>query len=173
MNNLKYMSMDDTDIKHYLPKAKILTYNQLANVKTIEKLLPKHKSYFILLYPVKSDTDGHWVCVTRYDKTLEYFDSYGLQPDKPLDWGNFKNTPHYLSNLLGRTKLRINYNTIDFQSKRDYNISTCGAYSVFRILTLIEMNLDLEKNNIMLKTLKESNGDKSYDDVVVEFINKR
>ena len=42
-----------------------------------------------------------------------------------------------------------------------------------RILTLIEMNADLEKNNIILKTLKETNEDKSYDDIVVEFINKR
>ena len=173
MNNLKYMSMDDTDIKHYLPRAKILTYNQLANVKTIEKLLPKHESYFILLYPVETTTNGHWVCMTRYDKTLEYFDSYGLPPDKPLDWGQFKQTPHYLSQLLAKTKLRIHYNTIDFQNKRDYTISTCGAFVVFRILTLTEMNLNLEKNNIMLKTLKETNEDKSYDDIVVEFINKR
>jgi hypothetical protein len=38
---------------------------------------------------------------------------------------------------------------------------------------MIEMNADLEKNNIILKTLKETNEDKSYDDIVVEFINKR
>ena len=67
-NNLKYCSMDDTAIRHYLPKAKIVTYNELSKVKTIENLLPKHKSYFILLYPVSSTTSGHWVCMTRYDK---------------------------------------------------------------------------------------------------------
>ena len=173
MNTIKYIAMDDTDIRHYLPKAKILTYDELSKVKDIEKLLPHHKSYFILLYPVISETSGHWVCMTRYDKTIEYFDSYGLQPDKPLDWGKFKQTPHYLSQLLAKTKLRIHYNTIDFQNKRDYTISTCGAFCVFRILTLTEMNLDLEKNNIMLKTLKETNEEKSYDDIVVEFINKR
>jgi hypothetical protein len=173
MNTIKYIAMDDTDIKYYLPKAKILTYNQLAKVKTIEKLLPHHKSYFILLYPVKSDTDGHWVCMCRYDKTLEYFDSYGLQPDKPLEWGIFKNTPHYLSQLLAKQKLRIHYNTIDFQNKKDYTISTCGAFCVFRILTLTEMNLNLEKNNIMLKTLKDTYEGKTYDDIVVDFINKR
>ena len=173
MNNIKYIAMDDTDIKYYLPKAKILTYNQLAKVKDIEKLLPHHKSYFILLYPVKSDTDGHWVCMSRYDKTLEYFDSYGLKPDEPLSWGKFKNIPRYLSLLLGKTKLRIDYNTIDFQNKRDYTISTCGAFCVFRILTLTEMNLNLEKNNIMLNTLKDTHEGKSYDDIVVEFINKR
>ena len=145
MNNIKYIAMDDTDIKYYLPKATIITYDELSKVKDIEKLLPRHKSYFILLYPVESKTNGHWVCMSRYDKTLEYFDSYGLPPDKPLDWGKFKQTPHYLSQLLAKTELRINYNTIDFQNKRDYNISTCGAYSVFRVRTLSEMNLDVEK----------------------------
>ena len=75
--------------------------------------------------------------------------------------------------MLGKTNLRVTYNSIDFQSKQDYNISTCGSFVVFRILTLIEMNADLEKNNIILKTLKETNEDKSYDDIVVEFINKR
>lgn len=173
MNNIKYIAMDDSDIRHYLPKAKIITYDELSKVKTIEKLLPHHKSYFILLYPVESTTNGHWCCMSRYDKTLEYFDSYGLPPDKPLDWGQFKQTPHYLSQLLAKTKLRINFNTLDFQNKRDYTISTCGAFCVFRILTLTEMNLDLEKNNIMLKTLKESNEGKTYDDIVVDFINKR
>ena len=81
--------------------------------------------------------------------------------------------PHYLSKLLGKTYLRVTYNSIDFQSKRDFNISTCGSYSVFRILTMLEMNADLEKNNLILQTLKETNEDKSYDDIVVEFINKR
>ena len=52
-------------------------------------------------------------------------------------------------------------------------ISTCGAYAVFRILTLIEFNADLGKNNLLLKTLKESNEDLSYDDIVVNYIDKR
>ena len=59
MNNIKYIAMDDSDIRHYLPKAKILTYEELSKVKTIEKWLPRHKSFFILSYPVQSDTDGH------------------------------------------------------------------------------------------------------------------
>jgi hypothetical protein len=125
------------------------------------------------LYPVQSESSGHWVCLTRYDKTIEYFDSYGKKPDEPLSWGKYKKVHHRLSELLNNTELRINYNTIDFQNNRDYTISTCGSYAVFRILTMIEMNADLEKNNIILKTLKETNEDKSYDDIVVEFINKR
>ena len=170
---LIYSSMDDTDIKHYLPNAKIFTYIELSDIINIEEILPKHKSFIILLYPVKSETDGHWVCLTRYDKTVEYFDSYGQKPDEHLKWGKFKDIPHYLSNLLNKTKLMVTYNNIDFQNKRDYNIATCGPYAVFRILTMIEMDADLEKNNLILQTLKETNEDKSFDDIVVEFINKR
>jgi hypothetical protein len=83
-NDVKHMSMDDTDIRFYLPDVKILTYSELTNIKKIEDLLPRHKSYFILLYPVQSEQSGHWVCLTRYSKTIEYFDSYGLKPDVPL-----------------------------------------------------------------------------------------
>ena len=96
MNQTKYRPMDDKDIRHYLPNARLLTYNDLSKIENITDLLPKHKTYFILLYPVVSETNGHWVCLTRYRKTIEYFDSYGNKPDQPLTWGKFKDTPRYL-----------------------------------------------------------------------------
>ena len=173
LDKVKYQSMGDDDIRYYLPNAKIMTYNELSEIENITDLLPKHKSYVILLYPVTSETDGHWVCLTRYRRNIEYFDSYGKKPDEPLSWGKYKSTPRYLSKLLDKTNLRVVYNEIDFQSKRDYTITTCGAFAVFRILTMIEMNADLERNNTILKTLKEVNDGKTYDDIVVEFINKR
>ena len=43
MNNIKYESMDDDDIRFYLKDARILKYTELSNVKDIEKLLPRHK----------------------------------------------------------------------------------------------------------------------------------
>ena len=69
MNNIKFESMDDDDIRFYPKDARILKYIDLTKVKDTEKLLPKHKSYIILLYPVISETSGHWVCITRFDKT--------------------------------------------------------------------------------------------------------
>ena len=172
-NDVKRISMDDSDIKYYLPDGRILTYSELSNYKKIEDLLPRHKSYFILLYPVQSESSGHWVSLTRYGRTVEYFDSYGKKPDEPMTWGKYNNVHRRLSELLNNTKLRVDYNNIDFQNNKDFTIATCGSYVVFRILTMVEMNADLEKNNIILKTLKETNEDKSYDDIVVEFINKR
>jgi hypothetical protein len=176
MDEIKYMSMSDDDIKFYLGKdAPILKYNELAKYKTIEKLLPKHKAFFILLYPVTSDSSGHWVALTRFNNTIEYYDSYGGIIDDPLNWksSKFRGNKRYLSEMLNKTKLNVDYNSFDFQSKRDTMISTCGCYSVFRVLTMIELNADLEKNNLLLQTLKDSNEDMSYDDIVVQYINKR
>ena len=73
-NDVKRISMVDTDTRFYLPDAKILTYSELSNIKKIEDLLPRHKSYFILLYPVQSESSGHWVCLTRFSKMIEYYD---------------------------------------------------------------------------------------------------
>jgi len=56
--------MDDDDIRFYLKDARILKYNDLSKVKDMEKLLPRHKSYIILVYPVQSEESGHWVCLT-------------------------------------------------------------------------------------------------------------
>ena len=41
------------------------------------------------------------------------------------------------------------------------NILTCGAFAVFRVLTMIELDADLGKNNLLLKSLKQSNEDLS------------
>ena len=133
-NDVKRISMGDDDIRYYLPDAKILTYSELSNIKKIEDLLPRHKSYFILLYPVQSESSGHWVCLTRYSKMIEYFDSYGKKPDEPLTWGKYDNVHRRLSELLNNTKLRVDYNNIDFQNNKDVTISTCGAFAVFRVL---------------------------------------
>lgn len=173
--DVKYEAMNDLDVKHYLPNARIMKYSELSKYKTIEQLLPKHQSYVILLYPVSSTDNGHWVVLTRYINTIEYYDSYGGKPDAPFKWNTskFKDNKQYLSELLKKTKYKVVYNSIDFQSKKDPLISTCGAFAVFRILTMIELNADMEKNNKLLETLKESNEDMTYDDIVVQYINKR
>ena len=57
-SNIKFVAMDDADIRHYLPRAKIITYDELSKVKDIEKLLPHHKSYFKLFIPLKAPLQG-------------------------------------------------------------------------------------------------------------------
>lgn len=175
MLEIKYESMTDENIKFYLPDARLILYNDLKKYKTIEQLLPKHKSYFILLYPVSSETNGHWTVLTRFDNVIEYFDSYGLRPDVPFSWDSskFRDNKKYLTGLLNKTNLKVVFNDISFQSKRDGMIATCGSFVVFRVLTLIEFGADLKNNNKMLKTLKKVNENLTYDDIVIQFIDKR
>ena len=172
MKQIKFISMDDGDIKHYLPDSRLMMFKELKGIDEIEKLLPSHNSYFILLYPTISETNGHWVVLTRYNDIIEYLDSYGLLPDIPLKWYHEKIEP-YLTNLLNKTKLEVVYNTIDFQDKKDDKMATCGAFVVFRVLTMLELNANLEQNNALLKKLKKDSNGKSYDDIVVEYINYR
>ena len=102
MSDIKYESLDDEDIRYYLPDARIMKYSELSKYTTIEQLLPKHKSYVVLLYPVSSETSGHWICITRFNITIEYFDSYGGTPDSPFNWStsNYKNNKRYLTDLF-------------------------------------------------------------------------
>ena len=85
---------------------------------------------------------GHWVCLTRNDNNLEFFDSYGFFVDDPIYFKNSskyfrkvnnQNYPHLTYLLLKATpEYNINYNEIRFQ-KMNSNISTCGRHVACRI----------------------------------------
>ena len=53
-NDVKRISMDDTDIRFYLPDVKILTYSELSNIKKIEDLYLdiNHTSYYCIPFKV-------------------------------------------------------------------------------------------------------------------------
>jgi hypothetical protein len=111
------------------------------------------------------------VVLTRFNDVIEYSDSYGNAPDVPLSWYH-EPMPQYLTDLLNKTKLQVVLNTIAFQDKKDNRMSTCGAFAVFRVLTMIEGDLNIEGNNKLLKQLKKESSE-SYDNVVVKYINYR
>ena len=174
MNFIQFEPMDDGDIKHYLPNCKIVLYKELCQINYITQLLPNHKSYIILLYPISSDTNGHWVVVTRYNDTIEFSCSYGKAPDFQLKWchNNQYQNPPYLTRLFNKSPLHVVYNTIDFQNNNKM-ISTCGAYCVFRVLTMLEKDMNIFQNNLLLENMKKMNKNKSYDDIVCEYIDYR
>ncbi len=151
--------MSNFDIKFYLPDVKIIPYSDLKFVKTINQILPKNKSYVIILYQ-NTQNCGHWVCLMRYDDTIEFFCSYGSKVDESLEWlpreKNFELgiTEPYLTNLLKKTKLKVIYNPIPYQSKKDLDISTCGRHCVLRIIKMLE-GFDLQEYFKTLYLLKK------------------
>ena len=170
--------MDDSDIRQYLPNAKVMRYSGLARLSDIEQLLPTDKSYVILLYE-NTPGSGHWVALMRYGKTIEFFCSYGSKIDEPLRWQNPKDNAMlgqrqpYLSILLNKAKgkFRAIHNPVAYQSKKQ-GVATCGAWDVMRINQMKNHNQDLQEFHDYMESVKKETG-LTYDEIVVNYVSKR
>ncbi len=167
-------AMGDDDIKYYFPKAKILTFPELANYTDIEELLPNEKSYFFLLF-LSAPNSGHWTVVSRHNNRAEFFCSYGSRPEDILGWTKSINkqlgqSVNYLGQLFNKTALKVVYNPIGYQSKKQ-NVSDCGRFDCFRVYTILKYDMDLPKFHAMMLDLKKKTG-QTYDQIVSEFIPK-
>ncbi len=111
--------LSDEDIRDILgPECKIMKHSGLAEYNDLGDLLPKMKEHAIILYE-EDENIGHWVGLLKYDNLYEFFDPYGLMPDKEWAWVNLKTrrtlneaTP-CLSNMLKQEKYI--YNHIKYQ----------------------------------------------------------
>jgi len=170
--------MDDGDIRAYFPKARVMRYADLADYDNIEEVLPTDKSYAFLLYQHRPN-DGHFTCIMRYGKTIEFFCSYGSKIDGPLYWTPLparqalgEGKP-YLSMLLKKASKQFKavHNPVAFQSKKD-GVATCGAYCVVRVNQLVNHNQDLHEFIDWMEEIKKDTG-LSYDEIVANYVSKR
>jgi hypothetical protein len=174
--------MSDADLEVYLPQAKIFMFRELKGYPTIQSILRKPRDYMILLYE-HTPQNGHWVAVMRYENTIEFFCPYGsspYSPNSPLEWNSPEEnavvdaTHNYLEDLLNKAKTEgweVIYNKMDFQEKRN-NVNTCGAFCVWRVLCLMEDNMNLSAFQNGMKELHKRMGI-SYDEIVADAIEIR
>jgi len=168
INEVEHNSISDTELKFYLPNSIIKTYPELENIDDIEQLLPENGSYFILLY-LDTPNSGHWTCLKRFNDDINYFCSYGTYPDKQMNWygkelrDKLGEDKLYLTKLLNKTGLKVNYNDIDYQNDQNLDIVTCGRHCI----NFIKSNKDLKEYYKMMKKLKKDSG-KDYDKLVSE-----
>ena len=174
--------MSDADLEVYLPQAKIFMFRELKGYPTIQSILKRPRDYMILLYE-HTPQNGHWVAVLRYENTIEFFCPYGsspYSPNSPLEWNSPEEnavvdaTHNYLEDLLNKAKTDgwdVIYNKMDFQEKRD-NVNTCGAFCVWRVLCLMEDNMNLSAFQNGMKELHKRMGI-SYDEIVADAIEIR
>jgi hypothetical protein len=163
-------SISDAEIRYYLPSANILTYPELSIIEDIEQLLPRNDSYFILLY-LDTENSGHWVSLKRFNNNIDYFCSYGTFPDDQIrKWYGAKLAKQlgqnklYLSNLLNKTKLNVNYNDVDYQNK-NIDIVTCGRWCI----DFIKSGKNLKQYYKMMQKLRKQTG-KTYDELISDRI---
>jgi hypothetical protein len=167
--------LGDDDIRFYFPNAKIMLYSDLQNYKSIDSLLPEENDYVFLLYE-NSPNNGHWVCVLRYDDTIEFFDSYGGAPDTQLSWTDcpsrhsLNQAVPYLTNLFKGCPYTVVYNPEDYQEERK-NVNTCGRHCVFRVKNLMTYKRRLEDYYRLMKKLRKEMG-LPYDIIVSKAVSK-
>jgi len=163
LNEIIEDPLDDAEIKHYLgQKAKILKYSELAKYKSIDELLPNKKDFAVLLYE-ESPNVGHWVCLLKYPNTIEFFDPYGGKPDSQLNWlpkskaTRLGQGRKLLSALLDHCSQKVVYNPIAYQ-KESPEINNCGRHCVYRILCMMNGNMNLEQYYKHIKELERKSG---------------
>ena len=170
MEEVELNSISDTELKYYLPDCNIKTYPELRNIKDIEELLPNNGSFFILLY-LDTENSGHWTTLKRFNNDIQYFCSYGTYPDKQMNWygkelrEELGESELYLTKLLNKTGLNVNYNDIDYQNKDNLDIVTCGRHCI----NFIKSKKDLKQYFKMMSKLKKDSG-KDYDELVSDKI---
>ena len=99
-------NITDLDLNRYFPETKtdnhhVIKYSELADVKSIYDLLPKDMTYKIILIE-EQPNKGHWVCILRYGRTIEAFDSYSGTIDNEL-----KYIPEVMKRILGEDKSHL------------------------------------------------------------------
>ena len=174
LEQIEEKPMGDNDIKTYFPKAKIIVYNDLNNINSINELLPMDKSYFFLLIEDQKNS-GHWTCVNKFYGKIEFFDSYGGAPDSQLKYvpnekkEELGETEKRLTQLFREAGYKVNYNPYKYQEV-DTDIQTCGRHCCLRIKTMLDgKNLDDYYKH--MQQLKKSRG-MNYDEIVAFFIRR-
>ncbi|CAM9564902.1 unnamed protein product [Ectocarpus fasciculatus] len=178
MNRIKN-PISDKQMERFWPatRGRILEYQELSRYTDIEQILPSNKSFVIILIEYKQN-EGHWISVARYGKTIEFFNSYGKKHSK-YDFMESKQLNRYLGQasmhlryLLEKeakeAKFDIVYNTQKFQRESD-DVNTCGRHVLMRLITLVEMDMDLSEYIQFMRQAKRDTK-KSYDRIVSDVI---
>jgi hypothetical protein len=141
--------LSDSDIREYLPDARIFKYSELSKYPELSDLLPDVKSYCILLYE-DSPNKGHWVVVSKpTEDTVEYFDSYGGYVDEPLNWTSkaervqLGSDKKLLSKLFNKAPEQVVWNKIKYQ-KASPSVNDCGRWCILRTLKM-KAGMDLDQ----------------------------
>ena len=117
-------------------KCPVHLYHDLLNFNHIKEVIGPHNAC-IVLFPVKSASNGHWIAILYHPETntIEHFDSYGFSPDTELQYSS---DPETRDNLLMRFYNQARnegynfiHNQYRFQKLKD-NVNTCGKHASIR-----------------------------------------
>lgn len=167
--------LTDGDIEKHTGLKEVIKYSDLKNYNSIEDLLPTDKSAVIILIEDRLNS-GHWVAVMRYNKTIEYFNSYGAKWD--TDWkfinrmvrmilGENTNEMTRLMDKASADGWTTIWNKHRFQ-KLGAKIQSCGRHCVLRI-EMMKMGYTLPEYYDFIKKREKEIGENA-DFIVAKFV---
>jgi hypothetical protein len=139
MEQAKGYALSDDDIRKLLGSGiKITTYPDLEKVSNIDQLFDKW-GRAILFVPQQNEQQGHWTCLIKKGKVIEFFDPYGEPPEAQKDTideaqlEKMRMNEPLLAELLTNNPYKIIYNKVQLQ-KLQNDVQTCGRHCVARLL---------------------------------------
>ena len=139
MEQARKYALSDDDIRHLLGgDIKITSYPDLDKVSNINELFDR-RGRAILFFPQSSEQEGHWCCMIKDGRHIEFFDPYGEPPDAQKD--NLSNqklekmrmSEPLLHDLLTESPSKVVFNKVQLQ-KLSNCVNTCGRHCVCRLL---------------------------------------
>lgn len=151
IKKLMTKSLTDEDIKK-TKNVNVVLYKDLADMNDISEAF-KGKDAFVLLYPGKSDNNGHWVCIIRRKNYIEHYDPYAYAIDEELSFSKM-DYPPLLSELILNSKgiKHVECNKLPIQAKGK-GINTCGRHALVRAML---SNLSLAQYTDLFKKQKST-----------------
>lgn len=132
-------ALSDSDIRTLLGSGtKITTYPELEGVRSIDELFDR-KGRAILFVPQTDETTGHWTCLIKRGRTIEFFDPYGEPPESQKDTipssllERMRMKEPLLADLLLESPYKLIFNKEQVQELAD-DVQTCGRHCVSRLL---------------------------------------
>ena len=115
-----------------------ITYDRLENIQSIDELLALGKNDAIIILYLSSWNSGHYTLVYRNQRTINFFDSYGLKEDAELQFLPFyldQGGKPFLTKIINNARIAgytIDHNTYSLQAKKA-DTTTCGMWCVTRL----------------------------------------
>jgi hypothetical protein len=139
MEEAKEYALSDDDIRTLLGSGiKITTYPDLEKAHRIDELFDR-MGRAILFVPQQNEQQGHWCCLIKKGKTIEFFDPYGEAPEAQKDTldndhlTKMRMNEPLLADLLTDNPYKVIFNKIKLQELKDC-VNTCGRHCVSRLL---------------------------------------
>ena len=156
IRNRMRTNITDLDLKRYFPETNqpndnVIKYSELANVQSLDEILPHDKSWKIILLEQELNK-GHWMMICRYGNTYCEFDSYGKRIDEEL-----KFVDKIQKILLGQNRKYITelLNKLPKKTKKIWNkkklqkitnaSATCGRWCILFVICMRDYGFDLKE----------------------------